>query len=598
VISPPREHPPLWPDLRPETEVAAKLLASTPLYPFGKVAEKLLSLDRLDSIYTESLPSSGESFFENLLRRLGIRCDYADQELARIPESGPVVVVSNHPFGLAEAPILAFLLSKRRRDARFLANSLLTGIEIVRDHLIAVDPFGGRNATKSNLKGMRAAIDWLRTGGLLVVFPSGQVSSLRLPDLRIADPAWNESISRLVRLAGATVVPVYFHGANSAAFHIAGMIHPLLRTALLPRELFEKGGRTISVSIGVPIAPGASSALSNRQFTAYLRMRTELLQTRRLERRGPLHFTSRKQHAIAGPGDRGAIRSEIDGLEPLVDSGPFHAYLAQSQEIPAALDEIGRLREISFRAAGEGTGNARDLDRFDQYYRHLFVWNADREEIAGAYRIGLADSILAERGPNGLYSSTLFKFDRAFLRALGPALELGRSFVALEYQKEYQPLLLLWKGISRFAVQNPRYRTLFGPVSISNDYRAISRALIVEFCKAHADPSLGSKVHPKRRFRSPSLPGCDRSSMASIAEDIAELSDLIADIEPDKKGVPVLLRQYMNLGGNILEFNVDPQFSNAVDGLILVDLLKADRRLLARYMGREGLASFCAFHNV
>src|SRR5262249_3158314 len=159
------------------------------------------------------------------------------------------------------------------------------------------------------------------------------------------------------------------------------------------------------------------------------------------------------------------------------------------------------------------TGKPRDLDRFDQWYRHLFVWNSERNEMVGAYRIGLADSILSQRGARGLYTSTLFKFDPEFLKGLGPALELGRSFIAPAYQKEYQPLLLLWKGICHFIVRNPSYRTLFGPVSISNDYRAISRALIVEFCKAHTDPQLGRKVHAKRPFRTPTLPGCGKFAL-------------------------------------------------------------------------------------
>jgi len=208
----------------------------------------------------------------------------------------------------------------------------------------------------------------------------------------------------------------------------------------------------------------------------------------------------------------------------------------------------------------------------------------------------MVDAIFPKRGARGLYTSTLFKFDPAFLSQLGPALELGRSFVCPEYQRDYLRLLLLWKGICRFVAGNPRYRTLFGPVSISNDYHSISRALIIEFCKARRDQELSRTVRPRQRFHSPPLPGCDRLPICSLTHDVPALSALISDLEPDRKGVPVLLRQYLNLGGNVLEFNVDRHFSNAVDGLILVDLLKADRRLLERYMGREALASYYEFH--
>jgi len=319
-------------------------------------------------------------------------------------------------------------------------------------------------------------------------------------------------------------------------------------------------------------------------------MRTELLQTRKTQPR------PQNRKPIAAPTDPARLRDEVASLPALVSTDSLQVFVGAAHQIPHTLLEIGRLREVAFRAVGEGTERTRDLDRFDEWYRHLFVWNPERSEVVGAYRIGLADTILAKRGPRGLYTSTLFRFEPKFLERLGPALELGRSFVRPEYQRDYLPLLLLWKGISQFVVKNPRYRTLFGPVSISNDYHAISRAVMVEYFKAHRDPGLGWKVRPKQRFQSPSLPGCDRNAMGSLARDVGELSALIADLEPDKKGVPVLLRQYLNMGGVVLDFNLDPQFSNAVDGLIFVDLMKADRRLLSRYMGREGLASFYEYH--
>jgi putative hemolysin len=576
--------------LRPETGIGQKLLAETPLYEVGRVAEQLLSLDRLDSLYLQACRNG--AFFSNVLERLNLHYYCAEQDAARIPAEGPVVVVSNHPFGFAEIPVLADLVGRRRNDFRFLANSVLDRIDVLRDYLIPVNPFGGPGAARSNLRGLRLAIEWLRKGGSLIVFPSGEVSSVRFPQLRVADPEWKDTISRVVLTTGATVVPAYVHGANSVKFQIAGLIHPRLRTALLPREFLDKRGHTIFLSVGAPVVPLKSSRFSSRQLTAYLRMRTELLETRRLPVRAPRKILRLK--AIAQQGDAWPIRKEVESLAPLASSGALRVLIGDARDIPNTLLEIGRLREVSFRAAGEGTGRARDLDRFDDWYKHLFVWNAEREEIVGAYRIAPADEILAKRGPRGLYTSTLFRFEPKFLAKLGPALELGRSFIRPEYQRDYAPLLMLWKGIGRFAVGHPRYTTLFGPVSISNDYRAISRALIVEFCKAHRGPDLGGTVQPKHRFHARPIPGCD---LGSLVEDIAELSELIEDLEPDKKGVPVLLRQYLKMGGKILDFNLDPQFSNAVDGLIVVDLLKADRRLLARYMGREGLASFYAHHS-
>ncbi len=475
--------------MRPATEIGERLLAATPLYGIGRIAEKLLMLDRLDEAYSAARHSTGGGeFFASLLDRLDIHYECSDDELRRIPAEGPVVLVCNHPFGLAEAPVIFSLLTRIRKDVRILANSLLAEVRDVREHLIPVDPFGGKDAAKSNAKPMRDAIQWLRSGGLLVVFPAGEVSSFQLPNFQISDPAWNDSIARVVRLTAATVLPVYFHGANSFGFHVAGLFHPRLRTALLPRELLNKRGQTLHVSIGAPSSAPQRPDFPHREFLVHLRRRTDLLQSR--------------VEPIAPAGDRDQIRREINSLTPLLSSGDYHVFIAEAASIPNTLQEIGRLREAAFRPAGEGTGRARDLDSFDRYYRHLIVWNQQRSEIAGAYRIGLADEILKKFGPRGLYTSTLFKFDRSFLDSLGPGLELGRSFVTPDYQKDYLPLLLLWKGILRFVAQNPRYRMLFGAVSISNDYRSISRAMIVEYFRARG--SHKRLLRPRHEFRGPS----------------------------------------------------------------------------------------------
>jgi putative hemolysin len=248
-----------WPDLRPGTEIGEKLLTATPLYPVGRIAEKLLSIDRLDTVYTEAR-RGGREFFPNLLDRLDIGYTCPDHELARIPLDGPAIVVSNHPFGLAEAPVLASLLLQKRKDLRILANSLLASINLLKDYLIAVDVFGGKDAGKSNFRGLRAAIEWLQGGGMLLVFPAGEVSSFQFPQLRVVDSRWNDSIGRIARITASTIVPVYIHGTNGSGFQMAGMIHPLLRTALLPRELFNKRGHKIRVSVGIPIAKGAHPA--------------------------------------------------------------------------------------------------------------------------------------------------------------------------------------------------------------------------------------------------------------------------------------------------------------------------------------------------
>jgi putative hemolysin len=290
------------------------------------------------------------------------------------------------------------------------------------------------------------------------------------------------------------------------------------------------------------------------------------------------------------------LKAEVEALpsdQLLAASGQFTVHSARAAQMPWCLQEIGRLRELTFRAAGEGTGKASDIDLFDTYYLHLFVWDGKAEAIVGAYRMGLSDEILARYGKRGLYTQSLFKYGSRVLRTLNPAIELGRSFVRAEYQRNFAPLLLLWRGIGRFVARSPRYAVLFGPVSISNSYEPQSRRLIVDYLKANSvEAGLARHVKPRRPFRA----GKPADSELSALGDIEELSRAVERIESDHKGVPILLKHYLKLGGRVLGFNTDQQFGDALDGLILVDLRASDPRMLARYMGEEGAAEFLAYH--
>jgi putative hemolysin len=279
----------------------------------------------------------------------------------------------------------------------------------------------------------------------------------------------------------------------------------------------------------------------------------------------------------------------------LLTSDNLHVYYADASQIPELLREIGRLREITFCAAGEGTGRLLDLDRFDAYYYHLFLWNDASHELVGAYRFGLSDAIVRRFGYRGFYTNTLFKYGKRLLGRLDPAIELGRSFVRPEYQRAYAPLMLLWKGIGQFVVRNPRYRYLFGPVSMSREYNAYSRHLLTAFLQLNNMDADKARVI---RARNPPRPvvsaECTPQTLRALVTDLDALSELIEEIEPDRKSVPVLLRQYLKLGGRILAFNVDRRFSQVLDALMAIDIEKIDSALLARFMTPEGAASYLA----
>ena len=571
---------------------------------------RLLSLGRLRDLYA-GLPKGLDApdFIDALLEAMEVDIRASAEELGRIPKTGPVVVVANHPFGGLEGVALAKLLLAVRPDVKIMANSLLARVPELRDLLVCVNPFGGAAAIGSNARPMRECLTVLKEGGLLAVFPAGAVSSPRLVNGRIdvADSPWSDTVARLVRKTQATVVPVRFAGRNSRLFQTLGLLHPVLRTLMLPREFANKQGATVEARIGSPTPyerlarlAGADNDPDGR-IMRYLRLRTALLRDRpHKPRRLPLFFpkqAANRQEALFPAVHPDLLADEIAALPAaavLHQTGEFAVIEAKAEQIPLALGEIGRLRELTFRRVGEGTGKACDLDRFDPFYRHLFLWNIEKREIAGAYRIGRTDELLAAHGKAGLYTSTLFTLRTAFFRQIDPALEMGRSFIRPEYQKSYAPLLLLWKGLAQMVVREPRYRILFGPVSISSEYKHASRRLMAGYFEGNAShPALARHVRPKTPLRGQAW--LTRAAKTLVA-DLDDLLTLIDDIEADRKGIPVLLRQYLKLGGKLLAFNVDKDFSDCLDGLIVVDLLQADRRQLERYMGKEGLAAFQAYH--
>jgi putative hemolysin len=570
------------------------------------------TLEKWSRAKTAEPVPNGNGVFARFLKELDVRWSCSPEDIARIPRSGPVMVVANHPFGLAEGMTLGALLAQVRPDVKFLANSLLASVPGTDDYLIPVDPFGG--AAKANWRGLRRSIDWLRRGGLLVTFPAGEVAALKLPQMQIAEPQWNDCIARLIRITHARAVPVYFHGVNSAAFHLAGLIHPRLRTALLPHELLNKRGHTIRVAIGGPVKEESLSRLAtDREAMDYLQQRTHLLQSRLVPSRpvqsrpasvepparfqiGPIRIDP-PWAKIAGAVDPLALREEAANLTSehvLLEGGEYRVCVAKAAEIPNTLREIGRLREIAFRKAGEGSGRSLDLDRFDKHYLHLWVSHRETAVVSGAYRLTCTDTV---ESASDLYTSTLFRFRPALLERLNPAVELGRSFVRPEHQKSYQALLLLWKGIGRWVARHPRYRVLFGPVSISREYSQASKALMVSYLEARQGDFAGQAA-PRRQFRAGRLCGCDASLLAPLLRNLEELSEVVAELEADGKGVPVLLRQYLQLGGTVLAFNVDRAFSDVVDGLVVVDLAGLAPAVLEKYLGRDGAAGFRALHQL
>ncbi|HWX54722.1 MAG TPA: GNAT family N-acyltransferase [Verrucomicrobiae bacterium] len=556
-----------------------------------------LFTSQLNELYSKVRLTEDRPILETLMASMRVEFAVGPADVARIPATGPVVAICNHPFGILDGAILITLLLKVRPDVKILANYFLHAIPELASHCIFVDPFGRGETKTTNSRGLRQAISHLKTGGLLLVFPAGEVSHWQFRYAQVADPEWNETTARLIRITGATTVPFLCMGRNSVPFHLLGMIHPLLRTTRLPWELLNKAGKQFEVRVGSPIPARKIENISlDTEATRFLRWRTYLLASRgeaatqTVMNLGAPILLKKVPEPVAPEVEKPAIVAEMSALhsagKALDENREFAVYSAGADQIPDSLKEIGRLREMAFREVGEGTGRGRDLDRFDAYYTHLVLWDKAKQEIAGAYRVANTQEVLRDKGVQGLYTSTLFTFAPKFFQAIGPAAELGRSFVRSEYQKQYAPLLMLWKGLARYAVLQARVPVLFGAVSVSSSYNRASRELLVGYFRSRASDPLAKLVRPKRSFRPRMLRDWELSAVQHLL-DLEELGTSIADMEEDRKGVPILLRQYLRMGGSILAFNVDRKFSNVLDGLIMVDLRQTGPARLKPYMTGE-----------
>jgi len=583
----------------------------------GEPLSRVMGLHLLDDIYNKVLDSgpSEPEFLERTLEVMGVTFNVNEVDKARIPKSGPAVVVANHPFGAIEGVLLMVLLSRIRPDFKVMGTHFLRFIPEIQNKLILVDNFGQNNSLRSNIRPMKESLRCLRNGELLAIFPAGEVSHMTWRKRRVTDPGWSSTVARIIRKTEAPVVPVYFHGQNGPLFQTMGMLHPRLRTMMLPRELANKQSSCLDISIGSAIPfKKLSSLQTDKDLVNYLRLRTYVLKQRYADKsrrklpsvplalsgKGVDNAVEKPTMPIAPAVPPEVLEAELQGLPDeclLHESGEYGVYACKGETIPKVLADIGRLREYTFRQVGEGTGKDIDLDRYDLYYDHLFIWQKEKREIVGAYRIGKTDEIIQEYGIDGLYTSSLFTFKPALFERMGKALEMGRSFVRPEYQKSYNSLFLLWKGIGCYVLRNPEHMVLFGPVSISNDYSSVSKELIVRYLKTKDSISkLHKLIKPKTPPKLKSFKRHELREFRNAFKSVEDVTEIITDLETGFKGIPVLLRQYLKLGGKVLAFNVDPDFQDCLDGLIKVDVLNTPPRILTMYMGKENVELLLEYH--
>jgi putative hemolysin len=564
----------------------AAVLGLTKTGVFGQALGRfllwLLSLNKINAIYDKSVANGDESqYLDVLLHHLDVNYHISPAELKRIPKKGPVVLVSNHPLGGIDGIILMHFLLQVRPDVKLMANFLLERVMPLKKWIIPVNPFYEKQSAKSSVGGFRKVLRHLDNDGLVAVFPAGEVASKLKKQVPI-DPDWNEATMRLTQRAKVPVVPIYFHARNSSLFYRLAKIHGLLRTARLPAELLTQSNRSIGVRVGKPISvKDQDNHLFVSDYMAFLRRKLYML-SNSFERKhllnrvpSPLRRRSKKVQPIAPPVPLSSLENEILLLQQhnksLLISKDYELFLTAALEIPNILTEIGRQREIAFRAVGEGTNKSLDLDHFDQDYLHLFLWDHHAKSLVGAYRLGLGKALTNTHGLSGFYLAQLFKFDPEIFTMLTNTIELGRAFVAQQYQQRPMPLFLLWKGIIHATLRYPEYDYLMGSVSISNQFSKFTKSLMIEFMRSHYyDPFLAQYIRPKKEFKI-KLNDADKEFVFDeTSADLNKFDKLIEEVEPGAIRLPVLIKKYIKQNARVVSFNVDPLFNNAIDGLMYI----------------------------
>jgi putative hemolysin len=547
------------------------------------ISEALMQIfryNKLNRVYSSAYDSDPAVFINSILEDLDIRFEVLEKDLGNLPEAGPFITVSNHPFGGIDALILLKILTENRSDVKGTANFLMQKIDPLKDHILPVDPLEKSRDFKSSFKSVKEALNYVKDGHVVAVFPAGEVSTYQTESNLIIDREWREPVLRVIKMARVPVIPVYFHGTNSRWYHILGRIHPLLRTAKLASELINKKHKVIKVRIGKPVTVSEQDEFHDiARYGRYLRARTYSLGSD-LEAKpffmGSRQRRSRRQVPVAQPVDKIKLRDEFNSIRPsyeLFSSKNYSVIFAPTRVLPYIFEETCRLREITFRAVGEGTNRATDIDEYDFYYHHLIVWDNETDSVVGAYRLGKGKEILNQYGMKGFYINSLFRFDRSFEPYLSESLELGRSFIVPEYQRKAMSLFLLWKGLLTVLIEHAEYRYCIGPVSISNEFSDFSKSLIVEFIRSnHYDAEMAKHIRPRRKFNVQIDKRVDSRIIIDSAEkDIGKVEKVVSDVDSGYR-IPVLLKKYLELNAKIIGFNVDPDFNNCLDGLMMLDV--------------------------
>jgi len=565
------------------SSMAPNNLSGDFLKAIGPVLDRLLGIKKLRDLYLTNELSGldKQDFSMRLLKALGVQISGGDSIIAQIPKSGRCIVVCNHPYGMIEGVIIAHLLTSFRPDTKIMANVGLQMFKEIKDYFIFANPLKPKAAM--NTSAIKQCFAHVNNEGLLVIFPAGRVSFYHGDKQRITDGDWNRLAVQIATKTETPILPVFISGTNSQLFHRMGRIYYRFRLLMLAREMLKLQQHNIALKANSLIQPKQLKALGSiEKMNDFVRLQCYL--------NDESYFTSWQADdektpfkAIIPPANSSLMLAELSQLpstQHLLDFKSFSVYYGYQQQLPTCVQEITRLREITFRKLDEGSGEPCDTDKFDATYMHLFIFDHKEAEIIGAYRIGQTDRLQQNGGVSQLYLSQMFNFQPEFVNQQQPCLEMGRSFIVEKHQNSYYGLLLLWKGIGAFVSQNPRYRTFYGTVSLSKLYdprsvALINKVMITDRKGVQAKAMFNGQLHPEVE---------DFIGAESLT--LNHLSALVMGIEKDGKDIPILLKQYHKLGAKFHCTGIDLNFNHTPGLLLSVDFAKAPEKLLKLYLGK------------
>lgn len=557
--------------------------------PISSAVMKLTKIDKVNALYDKLKEKKGKEFFDAFVKERDLKYIVFEEDLAKIPKQGAFILIANHPLGAIDGILMTKILSEIRPDFKVMGNFLLSKIKPMSPYVIPVNPFEERKEVYNSLHGMRETLKHLSEGGCVGIFPAGEVSNKANSLGGIEDKKWEKAAIKLIKKAKVPVVPMYFHAKNSKVFYQASKLHPLLQTVLLPSEMMAKREKPIRIRIGKSISVKVQEEQETlEELTEYLRGRVYMMKSYYEKRKSLPEVLKLKNLALKFPilGGETIAQNIIDETpkEDLIadieklrntdkhffSNGNYEVYFATYDDIPSVMREIGRQRELTFRAVGEGSNLPFDLDHYDQYYHHLFLWDSAAEKLVGAYRMGLGKDIIPAHGVAGFYTSSLFEFDQEIHPFFKKVIEMGRAYISEEYQQKPLPLFLLWRGIVHVCLRNPDHKFLMGGVSISDKFSEFSKSMIIEFMRSHYfDSAVAQYVHPKKEFKV-KLRERDRDRiLEEMNADLNKLDKFIDDLEPELR-LPILMKKYIKQNARVIAFNVDPNFNDAIDGLMYI----------------------------